>query len=112
MNSFMRQNARVSCAMSICITHPTHSQIARVTDLSEGGARIETDRPLPEGAKFRLDVDGFSAWATVVWAEEDRMGIRFELPLEPLHPFRRILNRQGMMMAVQPRVLAFGRRAA
>lgn len=56
----------------------------RLTDLSQGGAFIATDQPLPPGTEVRLEIRvpgqaGMEAAATVVRDTESGMGVRFHL---------------------------------
>ena len=56
-------------------------RIGSLSDLSESGARFETEKPPVEGAT------GMLAWAdqhhrcTVIWASAGRCGIRFDRPI-------------------------------
>jgi CheY-like chemotaxis protein len=57
---------------------------AWIDDLSQGGAYVRTERPLPPGTELRLDVRlptgaRLDAPATVVRAEASGMGVRFRL---------------------------------
>lgn len=53
----------------------------RITDLSEGGARIEGGVILPIRSRCEIHYGGQTVYAIVMWAEIDRMGVRFPYEL-------------------------------
>ena len=63
----------------------------RIADLSEGGARID-GASLPERSRCEIHFAGQVVYAVVMWAEHDRMGVRF--PYDLTHgPLYRALER-------------------
>lgn len=50
----------------------------RLTDLSEHGARLETDAPPAAGATGFLRWAGEDHYCKVIWAAEGRCGLQFE----------------------------------
>jgi hypothetical protein len=54
----------------------------RLSDLSEHGARFETDAPPASGATGFLRWEGEEHYCKVVWAAEGRCGLHFERPIQ------------------------------
>jgi hypothetical protein len=55
----------------------------RLRNISEGGALIESERPLDVGAELLLDLDtAGSFFATVNWAHGDTAGLKFQAPFD------------------------------
>lgn len=58
--------------------------VCRVRDLSQGGALIETNMPLWEGAPCSLDLPKIgSVTGVLVWVDWPRAGMAFATPIEP-----------------------------
>lgn len=53
----------------------------RLSDLSEAGARFETDNPPQEGVSGLLAWRGHEYFGKVVWANEKSCGLVFERPI-------------------------------
>lgn len=54
----------------------------RLSDLSEHGARFETDAPPAPGATGLLRWEGEEHYCKVVWAAETRCGLQFERAIQ------------------------------
>ena len=54
---------------------------AVLLDLSQGGAMLSCNPPLPAGCKLLVVRTGLEAPGTVAWAEGHRFGVRFDEPL-------------------------------
>lgn len=75
-----RSHERVLVDIPIVITTVLDSLEGTIVDLSQGGAQI-VGCSLPPRSQCQVDLDGYSVFGTVRWAEEDRMGIRFPYQL-------------------------------
>jgi PilZ domain-containing protein len=53
----------------------------RVHNLSSGGAMIETDAPLRQGAPIVLSCGTLEASGLIVWQRSERFGIQFLVPV-------------------------------
>lgn len=53
----------------------------RLSDLSEHGARLETEFPPPPGTAGYLCWRGEEHYCKVIWVAEGRCGLRFERPI-------------------------------
>ena len=54
---------------------------AVLLDLSQGGAMLSSNPPLPPGCKLLVARTGLEAPAVVAWCEGHRYGVRFDDPL-------------------------------
>lgn len=129
---FFNHVMRLSCCMETATPHQTrfHQRIevsidvrisgildgfdGRIADLSEGGALV-TGGTLPPRSRCEIHYGGQIVYATVMWAEADRIGLRFPFELRdgPLHQ-RLVIARSHLQPRTSP-VLArpaggFGRR--
>lgn len=75
-----RARERTKVDIAVTITTVLDSIEATVADLSPRGAMV-VGATLPQGTQLQLDVDGYSVFATVMWSEADRMGLRFPFEL-------------------------------
>jgi diguanylate cyclase (GGDEF)-like protein/PAS domain S-box-containing protein len=74
---------RQSILRRVVLEHGGHRYEANVRNISQTGALIEGLRNVPAGTVFRIQLsDGHVVTAIARWAEEDRMGIEFSVPLE------------------------------
>lgn len=109
-----RLHVRTPVSIDVGIVGILDSFDAQIVDLSEGGGLI-VGGALPPKARCEIHYGGQIVFATVMWSEDDRMGLRFPFELRdgPLH--------QRLMIARshhQPRAIAglvrgpggFGRR--
>ena len=56
----------------------------RVSDVSEGGCRLQSDQPVEQGTELWLKLPGLEARRVrVVWSEGHMLGCEFETPLYP-----------------------------
>ncbi|MEY4269589.1 MAG: hypothetical protein RLZZ58_805 [Pseudomonadota bacterium] len=75
-----RRHDRLTTRIPVTISSVLDSVYGVITDLSEGGARIE-GATLPEKSRCQIEYGGQTVYGTVMWAEVDRMGIRFPFEL-------------------------------
>ena len=114
-----RVSQRFQTDLAVLACTVIESRPARLVDISMHGARLESDNPYPAGQRIALDLDGERLFGVVTWAEIDRMGVKFETPLDG-GPFRDALDtamrRQSFEQAVPGgaavRRPTFGRRIA
>lgn len=109
-----RFHVRTPVTVDVAIVGVLDSFDAQIADLSEGGALV-LGGALPPKARCEVHYGGQIVFATVMWSENDRMGLRFPFELRdgPLHQ-RLVIARSHH----QPRALAaplrgrggFGRR--
>jgi hypothetical protein len=66
------------------VLHCNGEELAvRLRNISEGGAMIECDQPMPADTQVRLDLDEAGRLdAEVRWCEEGRVGLKFAKPFE------------------------------
>lgn len=110
-----RVSQRFECDIEVGACTILENRPARVVDVSAGGAQVRMDDPYEPGSRIHLDVEGDFVWATVQWAEVDRMGIKFVAQLQTSHRLMRIIEDQRRRTAaIAKPVMArgFGRRAA
>jgi len=110
-----RHHKRAVIDLDIIVDGVLNRVEARITDLSEGGARID-GASLPARSRCQIHYGGQTVYAVVMWSEVDRMGVRF--PYELSHgPLYRALQRARSAAMIEPaqifhshRAAAFGRR--
>ena len=74
---------RQSMLRSVTLVHQGHSYVARVRNISGGGAMIEGLWNVPNGTIFRLELAvGVIVDAVTRWSVEDRIGIQFVHPID------------------------------
>ncbi|WP_432767617.1 MAG: PilZ domain-containing protein [Sphingopyxis sp.] len=81
-----RAHRRTPTDIDVIVNGVLNQVEGRLTDLSEGGARID-GVSMPERSRCEIHYGGQTVYAVVMWAEFDRMGVRFpyELTHGPLH---------------------------
>jgi len=82
MSMSKRLAARLACSIEAQACTPIHTVAASIVDISRMGAQLRLDRPYPRGTRIHLDVGGHYYWGTVMWDEEDRLGLRFHSPVK------------------------------
>lgn len=110
-----RHHKRTSLDLDVTIDGVLNRVEARISDLSEGGARID-GASLPARSRCEIHYGGQTVYAVVMWSEIDRMGVRF--PYELSHgPLYRALQRARSAAMIEParifhsqRPAGFGRR--
>lgn len=110
-----RVHQRIAVDIEVIVNGVLNHVDGRISDLSEGGARID-GASLPARSRCELLYGGQTVYAVVMWSEFDRMGVRF--PYELTHgPLHRALEQARLAMAVAPsqifrsnRMSGFGRR--
>jgi len=81
-----RDHKRIAVDLDVIVNGVLNHVDGRITDLSEGGARID-GASLPARSRCEIHYGGQTIYAVVMWSEFDRMGVRFpyELSHGPLH---------------------------
>lgn len=110
-----RGHQRTAVSIDVTVNGVLNFVDGRITDLSEGGARID-GASMPARSRCELHYGGGVTYAVVMWSEFDRMGIRF--PYELTHgPLYNALKRARTASLVEPgqiflsnRGPSFGRR--
>jgi hypothetical protein len=82
----LRDHKRTAVDLDIVVNGVLNHVGGRITDLSEGGARID-GATMPARSRCEIHHGGQVIYAVVMWSEFDRMGVRFpyELTHGPLH---------------------------
>lgn len=110
-----RAHKRTAVSIDVIVNGVLNHIDGRITDLSEGGARID-GVSLPARSRCEIHYGGQIVYAVVMWSEFDRMGVRF--PYELTHgPLYNALERTRGAMTIDSaqvflsnRTPAFGRR--
>ncbi len=110
-----RRQTRTPVALDVTVNGVLNFVEGQITDLSEGGARID-GASMPARSRCEIHYGGQVTYAVVMWSEVDRMGVRF--PYELTHgPLYNALNRARNAMLIEPaqifqssRPITFGRR--
>ena len=110
-----RRQTRTRVALDVTVNGVLNFVEGQITDLSEGGARID-GASMPARSRCEIHYGGQVTYAIVMWSEVDRMGVRF--PYELTHgPLYNALNRARNAMLIEPaqifqssRPVTFGRR--
>lgn len=76
-----RQHQRTNVSLDVTVNGVLNVVEGRITDLSEGGARIEGGVIMPVRSRCEVHYGGQTVYAIVMWAEVDRMGVRFPYEL-------------------------------
>lgn len=117
MSKSKRLATRMACTIDVQACTPIHTVDASIVDISRMGAQLRLDRPYPKGTRIHLDVAGHYYWGTVMWDEEDRIGLRFHSPVKdgPLdEAMKRLTGPRGrpdIPEPAAPRSAGFGRRS-
>ena len=77
-----RSHKRTPVSIDVSVNGVLNFIDGRITDLSEGGARID-GASLPARSRCEIHYGGQVTYAVVMWSEHDRMGVRF--PYELTH---------------------------
>ncbi|HWW59046.1 MAG TPA: PilZ domain-containing protein [Sphingopyxis sp.] len=110
-----RGHKRTPVSIDVTVNGVLNFVDGRITDLSEGGARID-GASMPARSRCEVHFGGQVTYAVVMWSEFDRMGVRF--PYELAHgPLYNALKRARNASMIEPaqifqtaRPVAFGRR--
>jgi hypothetical protein len=109
-----RFHQRTDVSIDVRIFGILDSFDGRIADLSEGGALV-TGGTLPARSRCEIHYGGQVVYATVMWAEPDRIGLRFPFELRdgPLHQ-RLVIARSHLQPRAAPALArpvgGFGRR--
>ncbi|NJS15204.1 MAG: PilZ domain-containing protein [Sphingopyxis sp.] len=109
-----RFHARTAVSVDVTIVGVLDRFDARIADLSEGGALI-IGGSVPARGRCEIHYGGHIVYATVMWSEPDRMGVRFPFNLTdgPLHQrlvIARSHHQPRPMAAIGRSLHRFGRR--
>ncbi len=77
-----RSHNRTPVSIDVMVNGVLNFVDGRITDLSEGGARID-GASMPARSRCEIHYAGEITYAIVMWSEFDRMGVRF--PYELAH---------------------------
>ncbi len=110
-----RSHKRAPVSIDVTVNGVLNFVEGRITDLSEGGARID-GASMPARSRCEIHYGGGVTYAVVMWSEHDRMGVRF--PYELIHgPLYNALKRARAASMIDPahifhanRPAGFGRR--
>jgi hypothetical protein len=75
-----RTPKRTPVSIDILVNGVLNFVDGRITDLSEGGARIN-GASMPHRSRCEIHYGGQTVYAVVMWSEVDRMGVRFPYEL-------------------------------
>ena len=75
-----RGHKRTPVSIDVTVNGILNFVDGRITDLSEGGARID-GASMPARSRCEIQYGGQVNYAVVMWAEHDRMGVRFPYEL-------------------------------
>lgn len=105
----LRRHERTRVAIDVTVNGVLNFVEGRITDLSEGGARID-GASMPARSRCEIHYGGQVVYAVVMWSEVDRMGVRF--PYELTHgPLYNALDRARAAALIDPAQIFHGRRA-
>ncbi|HEY0596543.1 PilZ domain-containing protein [Sphingopyxis sp.] len=110
-----RGHKRTAVSIDVTVNGVLNFVDGRITDLSEGGARID-GASMPARSRCEIHYGGEVTYAVVMWSEFDRMGVRF--PYELTHgALHNALTRARRASIIEPaqifhttRAPVFGRR--
>jgi hypothetical protein len=77
-----RRHRRIQVLISVEIHADHYPQVARVTELSREGARLQVARPLKAGSKVTIRGADVAFEAVVVWYRGTAAGVHFVQPLD------------------------------
>lgn len=104
-----RRQARTPVALEVTVNGVLNFVEGQITDLSEGGARID-GASMPARSRCEIHYAGDVTYAVVMWSEVDRMGVRF--PYELTHgPLYNALKRARNAMTIDPAQIFLSNRA-
>ena len=97
--ALVQRHKRIPVDVQVEVSTVLTNRVARITDLTEGGAKITGD-PFAVGETVKITTENDAiVWATVRWAEHDRMGVQFET-LIPRQLLKRANWESGLSAAV------------
>lgn len=110
-----RDHKRTPVSIDVMVNGVLNFVGGRITDLSEGGARID-GASMPARSRCEVHYAGEVTYAVVMWSEPDRMGVRFPYELthgalfKALEVTRRNAGTNAPPVFLTNRAPAFGRR--
>lgn len=75
-----RHQRRINADLPVTVVTVLDNQAGRIVDVSAGGVQI-AEASFPPGTRLQIDHEGQTLYGRVMWQEEDRMGVRFEVPV-------------------------------
>jgi hypothetical protein len=104
-----RRQTRTPVALEVTVNGVLNFVEGQITDLSEGGARID-GASMPARSRCEIHFGGDVTYAVVMWSEVDRMGVRF--PYELTHgPLYNALKRARNAITIDPAQIFLSNRA-
>lgn len=104
-----RRQPRTAVALDVTVNGVLNLVDGQITDLSEGGARID-GASMPARSRCEIHYGGEIVYAVVMWSEIDRMGVRF--PYELTHgPLYNALARARNAVNIDPAQIFLSNRA-
>ncbi|HEV7342892.1 MAG TPA: PilZ domain-containing protein [Sphingopyxis sp.] len=104
-----RSQPRTAVALDVTVNGVLNLVDGQITDLSEGGARID-GASMPARSRCEIHYGGEIVYAVVMWSEIDRMGVRF--PYELTHgPLYKALTRARNAVNIDPAQIFLSNRA-
>lgn len=104
-----RGHKRTDVSIEVTVNGVLNFVDGRITDLSEGGARID-GASMPARSRCEIHYGGQVTYAVVMWSEFDRMGVRF--PYELTHgPLHSALTRARAASMIDPAQIFLSNRA-
>ena len=110
-----RNHKRTPVSIDVMVNGVLNFVDGRITDLSEGGARID-GVSMPARSRCEVHYAGEVTYAVVMWSEPDRMGVRFPYELthgalfKALQTGRRAAGAEMPPVFLGQRAPVFGRR--
>ena len=110
-----RGHKRTTVSIDVTVNGVLNFVDGRITDLSEGGARID-GATMPARSRCEIHYGGEVTYAVVMWSEFDRMGVRFPYELthgalyKALEAARRSAATDAPPVFLTSRAPVFGRR--
>src|SRR3546814_10259189 len=110
-----REHQRIAVDIDVIVNGVLNHVDGRITDLSEGGARID-GASLPARSRCEILYAGQTVYAVVMWSEFDRMGVRFPYDLSHGPLYAALERARGAVPTApaqvfsQMRPIRFGRR--
>jgi hypothetical protein len=77
-----RRHRRIQVLIAVEVQADHYPQVARVTELSREGARLQVARPLKAGSKVTIRRADVAFEAVVAWCRGTAAGVHFVQPLD------------------------------
>ncbi len=103
-----RGHKRAPVSIDVAVNGVLNFVEGRITDLSEGGARID-GASMPARSRCEIHYGGHVVYAVVMWSEIDRMGVRFPYELTHGPLFNALERARGAMPSGPAQIFLSGR---